>query len=393
MNKQSIANNQNSQSATLHALSIFLQQNSLHRKKSNHMNILDSQQTDHDHRYSRSHFNYNFSAIPNRLITPYPIQPKLKIGQPNDKYEQEADRVAEQVMHMPEPSILQRKCACGGICPKCQSKQDEQIQPKISPLIQRQEVAEENNDEDLILAKSKTNSAPEVTSDISASIQSLGSGQPLSQSERNFFEPRFGADFSHVRVHTDSRAANAAKSINARAFTYGNNIVFGTGEYHMGTLAGNNLFAHELTHVVQQFNLTSNLPIMRSCNPESFYQTSSNYCRDDTFSPLTHSGKTCYREVPRNAGFLSCPPGDHVCFDSSGNCTESPDKSSPAESKESDGSCNWNWYCVGEHTAFDFLPAITPDVCTTRPDGSVRCPDGSTLLPDGRMILGPGPKI
>jgi hypothetical protein len=74
----------------------------------------------------------------------------------------------------------------------------------------------------------------------------------LAPSQRAFFEPRFGRDFGQVRVHTNSKAADVAKSINAKAFTVGQNVAFGTGEYAPGTAAGRKLLAHELTHVVQQ---------------------------------------------------------------------------------------------------------------------------------------------
>jgi hypothetical protein len=77
-------------------------------------------------------------------------------------------------------------------------------------------------------------------------------GEPLSLGSRSFMEPRFGKDFSQVRVHTDSRAAESAESIGARAFTVGQNVVFGAGEYAPQTSPGRMLLAHELTHVVQQ---------------------------------------------------------------------------------------------------------------------------------------------
>lgn len=202
-----------------------------------------------------------------------PIQAKLKIGQPNDKYEQEADRVAEQVMRMPEPELQQSSQADtnhGGIksgfsasnagvdVQRQQEKEEELIQAKplaqqISPLIQRQ--ASEEDDEELIQAKSTGEVTPAVTPAINTGIQLLrGGGQPLSQTERGFFEPRFGADFSQVRVHSDSRAAGLARSVNARAFTHGRDVVFGVGEYSSGSLGGRRLLAHELTHVVQQNN-------------------------------------------------------------------------------------------------------------------------------------------
>jgi hypothetical protein len=175
------------------------------------------------------------------------LQAKLKIGAPNDKYEQEADRVADQVMRMPTPaqpspiyssptsniSNIQRKCA------GCASE-DELIQKKTSGTI------------------------PDVTPSINSNIQSLqGKGQPLSKSERNFFEPRFGTDFSQVRLHTDSLAAKTAQSINARAFTLGNNIVFNSGEYTPNSVNGEKLMAHELTHVRQQRSSLNRSQIQR----------------------------------------------------------------------------------------------------------------------------------
>ncbi|CAH1385258.1 eCIS core domain-containing protein [Candidatus Nitrotoga sp. M5] len=228
------------------------------------------------------------SKTPVRLNSQsFPIQAKLKIGQPNDKYEQEADRVAEQVMRMPEPKVQQPSQAdaryggkksgfsvsnAGGAVQRQQKKQEEFIQAKplaqqISPLIQMQ--PDEADDEKLIQAKSTGDVTPSVTPSISTGIQSLqGGGRPLSKSERNFFEPRFGADFSGVRVHSDARAAGLARSVNARAFTHGNNVVFGSGEYSSGSLGGRGLLAHELTHVVQQGGDHANA-IQRKPNPKA----------------------------------------------------------------------------------------------------------------------------
>lgn len=77
-------------------------------------------------------------------------------------------------------------------------------------------------------------------------------GQPLDTATRAFMEPRFHHDFSQVRVHTDARAAESARTVNAHAYTVGSHIVFNTGQYLPGTKIGNNLLAHELTHVLQQ---------------------------------------------------------------------------------------------------------------------------------------------
>lgn len=79
-------------------------------------------------------------------------------------------------------------------------------------------------------------------------------GQPLDVEMRALMEPRFGHDFSKVRVHTDDKASASAKSINARAYTLGNQIVFGSGEYAPATIAGQRLIAHELVHTIQQHN-------------------------------------------------------------------------------------------------------------------------------------------
>jgi outer membrane protein OmpA-like peptidoglycan-associated protein len=81
----------------------------------------------------------------------------------------------------------------------------------------------------------------------------LGSpGQPLDAATRAFFEPRFGYDFSQVRLHTDARAAESARAVNAAAYTVGRDVVFGSGQYATSATGGRKLLAHELTHVVQQ---------------------------------------------------------------------------------------------------------------------------------------------
>ncbi|HMK55489.1 MAG TPA: DUF4157 domain-containing protein [Dissulfurispiraceae bacterium] len=83
-------------------------------------------------------------------------------------------------------------------------------------------------------------------------VSSLGTGQQLPEPVRDFYEPRFGADFGRVRVHNDSRAAESAGSIDAMAFTVGNDVIFGAGQYSPETSDGKKLLAHELAHVVQQ---------------------------------------------------------------------------------------------------------------------------------------------
>ncbi|PDV97880.1 DUF4157 domain-containing protein [Candidatus Chloroploca asiatica] len=160
---------------------------------------------------------------------PPPVQPKLRLNRPGDRYEQEADRVAAQVMRMPlaPADTVQRACSCGGTCAHCQGGDE-------APLIQRE------------LAGST--SAPPSAGTVLPSTN----GQPIDAPTRQSFEARFGHDFSGVRIHTGSQASDKAASIQARAFTTGNNIVFGAGAYAPGTQTGQTLLAHELAHVVQQ---------------------------------------------------------------------------------------------------------------------------------------------
>ncbi len=203
------------------------------------------------------------------------IQPKLKLGQPNDKYENEADRVAEQVMRMP----ASQSSSIDGTSPGVGDSNSGTIQRACAACA---------SDEELIQIKTNGHVTPEVTPAIGADIQLLQSGgQPLSRSERSFFEPRIGANFSNVRVHNYTKANNVARSINARAFTHGHNVVFGAGEYSPNTSAGKKLFAHELTHVVQQSGHLDQM-IMRtpSISDWEFHNTDGTNTADDNCCAL-----------------------------------------------------------------------------------------------------------
>src|ERR1043165_7687762 len=159
------------------------------------------------------------------------IQAKLNISRPGDTYEQEADRVADQVMRMPEPA------AFGGAAP----------QPP--PAIQRMCAGCEEE----VQPKAIDESASVVDQGLESRVNSIkNGGEPISGSLRGFFEPRFGYDFQQVRVHTDGAASEMAHEARASAFTVGRDIVFGKGSYAPETDYGKNLLAHELTHVVQQ---------------------------------------------------------------------------------------------------------------------------------------------
>jgi len=182
-----------------------------------------------------------------RLMRSGALQAKLRIGQPGDVYEQEADRVADEVMRMPEPE-MQRQ-----VEPEEEEEEILQTKPlvdQITPLVQRQVEEEE---EEMLQAKSMEDATPEVSNDLESQINAIkGGGRPLAESERAYFEPRFGGDFSQVRVHTGAQAVESARVVNAKAFTTGKDVVFGAGQYSPETSSGKRLLAHELTHVVQQ---------------------------------------------------------------------------------------------------------------------------------------------
>lgn len=184
-------------------------------------------------------------TVGNRATTRY-IQAKLRVGPTGDRYEREADRVAQQVLAMPDATTVTGTNALTA------QRQEEEIQAKplvntITPLLQRQE------EEDELQMKSVAGGGFAPSSDLEARLaDQQGRGTPLSDATRTFMEPRFSANFSGVRVHTGSEAAQISQQINAKAFTHGQDIYFGAGAYNPKTKQGKELLAHELTHTIQQ---------------------------------------------------------------------------------------------------------------------------------------------
>jgi hypothetical protein len=215
-----------------------------------------------------------------RLLLNGTLQAKLKVGPSNDSYEQEADRVADTVMRMPEPEAQQGTTKdreaktglgplAGGITPVVQrqgtqearKEEDEKRRPgSVGPLstgtgpaVQRQEARPDRKDEEEKHqgVQRKANGAEITHVGDAALVQRLHSpsgGSPLSGGVRSSFEGRFGYDLSEVRVHDTRQDRADAASLGARAFTYGKHIWLGRGESATDT----RLMAHELTHVVQQ---------------------------------------------------------------------------------------------------------------------------------------------
>ena len=162
---------------------------------------------------------------------PGTIQAKLVVGQVNDPLEHEADRVADRVMRMPDPTLsiasanpqISRKCAA------CEEEAGYTVQPKS-----------------LGLSKAGIDEAPGIIHEVLRLP-----GQPLDAVSRTFFEARYGYDFGRVRVHADAQSARSARTIGALAYTTANHIVLGESFFPQ-QLSSNHLLAHELTHVVQQ---------------------------------------------------------------------------------------------------------------------------------------------
>jgi hypothetical protein len=201
-----------------------------------------------------------------QLTDRFPIQLKLSVGAPNDPLEHEADAIADKVMRMPDMPFVQNKSATDGynncdgghvqlkpippvvpfgyhkstsIGPDVDDYEHMQLKPlasQITPFIQTK------------------GDAGGVASDaVSSRIKSsMGGGSSMSGDTKTFMESRFGTDFSDVKIHAGSEAAQLSQSLNARAFTVSNNIYFNNGQYQPDSDAGKHLLAHELTHTIQQ---------------------------------------------------------------------------------------------------------------------------------------------
>lgn len=172
------------------------------------------------------------------------IQTKLSIGKPNDEYEQEADKVADQVMRMPNSDSV--------ASPDDEKKSDVPSKLNTPLYLQRMpgEYEEENSqDTQTSPVQTKTKTAPaESRRAVSQALMSSTGGKSLTSHVRNRVEPVLGHGMEHVRVHDDTQANEAVSSINARAFTHQDDIYLGQGESADDVF----LMAHEASHVVQQ---------------------------------------------------------------------------------------------------------------------------------------------
>jgi len=172
------------------------------------------------------------NAAIQRLLRSGGVQAKMRINSPDDPEEREADAAADQIMHPQSIFGGPAHCACDGSDEKCEACRSAAVS------VRRLTAS---------TANPGVRPAPAIVEGVLRSA-----GRPLDASTRRFFEPRFGREFDHIRVHTEPDAEHSARSIQARAYTAGNHLVFDRGEFAPETEEGKRLLAHELTHTIQQ---------------------------------------------------------------------------------------------------------------------------------------------
>src|SRR5258708_17389723 len=239
-----------------------------------------------------------------KLISGGVLQRKLTINQPGDVFEQEADRVSDAVMRMPESQTAEGAGITGSVSltriqRACRECEEESSSRPVAIQRMCASCNEELTSQPMLQGKGISGGAREATPAIALRVQSLqGVGQALPASVRDFFEPRFGQDFSQVRVHTD---IESARSLEARAYTVDRSIVFGAGQYSPETSEGKRLLAHELTHVVQQGGAAPQPMQSKGSKPSTKVQRAS------------ERASAQVSDVIQRAGDPKTPPKDLAC--------------------------------------------------------------------------------
>ncbi|OAB78805.1 eCIS core domain-containing protein [Cochleicola gelatinilyticus] len=254
------------------------------------------------------------------------VQAKLTVGKPNDRYEKEADAVADKVVAKQDQNkgfFGNNSFFPSAKIPSVQKVPFEDIQQKQeTEEIQEQPLTDTQKDlvvqrvpfEDI--QKKETNSTPSQSNALEHELQSTkGGGSPMDSTTKNTMESGFGRDFSNVRLHTDSKAASLSDSLGAQAFTHGNDIYFNQGKHDPSSKAGQHLLAHELTHTVQQGASVQPKQIQRSVSetptatPTPTMETTS--LQSATFSPsegtatAIEAGRSRGTEIPVSFGELA----------------------------------------------------------------------------------------
>ncbi len=202
--------------------------------------------------------SYQLKNTPDQSAHFQPVQTKLKIGQPGDKYEHEADAVAEKVMQQGNTDTLRMQPLEEEeelMQMQPMNEEEEELQMKSEESIQKfmfQKQSEE--EEEPVQAKPLNSSQPVTPTDhiYSRINSSRDSGSSMDKNTMSFMQNRFGTNFGDVKIHTGNTAVQLNEQFNAQAFTVGNDIFFNNGKYNPVSFSGKRLLAHELTHTIQQ---------------------------------------------------------------------------------------------------------------------------------------------
>ena len=195
--------------------------------------------------FMEPNFHHDFSQVQVHTGAPKRIQAKLIVNQPGDKYEQEAERVAEQIMRQPQPELSLNN--------KFTTKKSGEYSTCLHQNAYTQRQVRERKEAKTIQRRANAIGVSDINLGLSNQIRnSQGKGQALDTRTLSFMESRFGMGFDNVRIHTDSEAEQMSRSLQARAFTCGSDIYFNREEYNPQSREGQHLLAHELTHVIQQ---------------------------------------------------------------------------------------------------------------------------------------------
>lgn len=181
----------------------------------------------------------------------------LRVSQPGDALEIEADRVADAVMRMAAPTGCP---ACEGAAAPCSECQGRAVQRSAAPLVQRDYVERpevtltaETAEEDEQMIQRSADGELHTSVDIAQRLNhSKGGGAPLPDGIKLDLEGKMGAEFGDVRIHTDAPAVQLSRDLEAHAFTHGSDIYFNAGKYAPDSVEGKHLLVHELAHTLQQ---------------------------------------------------------------------------------------------------------------------------------------------
>ncbi|HNW50961.1 MAG TPA: DUF4157 domain-containing protein [Prolixibacteraceae bacterium] len=231
------------------------------------------------------------------------VQPKIEVGAPNDQYEQEADKVAAKVVDNStgqpkekDEKIVQQKSIADTVLPYLQKQSEEEDKPvqtqeketvlqkeeekeKSQPKLEDDKEPVQKKEEEEIQSKTeeegdiqtKTDESNENITDIEPALKrEKGNGSPLSKGVRAEMENGFGADFSQVKIHNNTKAVQMNQALGAQAFTHGNDVFFNQGKYNPGSKEGKLLLAHELTHTIQQNGRTQKKKANTDISPTNF---------------------------------------------------------------------------------------------------------------------------